>query len=147
MPQFLEREYFYGFTKEQINKSDNIVSISWLIYFLMHLTRLIEYAQLPDESALTVIVKQKSQKDSQKNLTIESWNPFKPFAKNALEIFKADMLQNYAQFEQNLAKSINKRARTSASKRMYLELRKVLIRYSRWCYVNPLNPNETKEFL
>ena len=87
--KFLYRDPFYKSTKKQLNYSYNIVSISWLIHFLMHLTRLVEYArQFQDELSLKVITKQKSNRnDDKENLMFELWNLFKPLASMFSNLF------------------------------------------------------------
>ena len=61
LPNFLVTSY--GYSKKAIEANHNLITIDWAVHFILHIIRFIEYGQMQDYTALSVLLSIKGSPD------------------------------------------------------------------------------------
>ena len=61
MPCFLYRTNVYGFKEDEIEVFYNLVSVTWIIHFVMHMIRAIEYGQTHNLISINIMLSNPSE--------------------------------------------------------------------------------------
>lgn len=139
MPKFLIDTY--GFTKKEIMVDYNIVKTSWIIHFLIHLIRLVEYGQPKEIKAVKTFTFNKCEEFS----FCKCDDPYQSLAKTFTTIFNSHLLQNYPEFEIRLKQYRNKRLEKATQKNISNNVKKVLSVNTLWRDCNE-HGNEIQHF-
>lgn len=129
MPEYMCK---FGFSSKQLNQPYNLVYVNRVIHYLIHIIRLVEYAQPEDSYSVELMLR------DQASNTIISWGStgLQDSVKIMFRSLQSEMFQNYPEYEIVLTETKKKQILNLNRTKMSQITKKVLTSKTIWSHLN-----------